>query len=93
MVMSMGPVVVVVDTVDVVTAGMTVGTVVVVVVVSRPGMVVATTTVGGTVMVTVACPGVAGWVSSAGRNISGAQRAITAMMAPTAFSALRMRAL
>ncbi len=52
--MSMGPVVVVVDELDVVTGGVTVGTVVAVVVVSSPGMVVATTTVGGTVTVTVA---------------------------------------
>ncbi len=64
MVMSMGPVVVVVDEVDVGAVGSTVGTVVVVVVVSKPGMVVATTTVGGTVTVTVAYPGLAGWVSS-----------------------------
>ena len=94
MVMSVGPVVVVVvDGVVVGVVGCGRGRSVVVVVVSRPGMVAATTTVGGTVTVTPAWPSTAGWVSSAGRNISGAQRAITARTAPKAFSALRMPAL
>ena len=74
MVMSMGPVVVVVEGVGLGGGGG--GASVVVVVVSNPGMVVATTTVGGTVMVTPALPSKAGCVSSPGKNMSGAQRAI-----------------